>query len=193
MKKLFIILFLLISAASNATYLMHTQDDCGPAALTEALNNAGYAISYDKITEIMKWKEHKIGVFTDLLDTPPAHFQVLKTLGIPYKIVTVNDIKAGEAVAGVTIILIHSLSSPFLQQHYVVLRRVDPVNNKIIVQWGDGTDKQFSFDNFQNIYSIGGPTNTAYQVGEYGKQPKKIWQIIGTMVAKFMRWAVGRK
>ena len=187
MKKLLAI-FLLFSVSACADYKLTSPDDCGPCALLEAETNAGYHFTLAEIKKTFNWKE---GVAVDLLDTPSAHFQALKDMGIPYRIVTCQEVLNGSCQNGKTVLLLHSLDHPILTQHWVVLRNVS--DEWISVQWGDGSDRLFNPKAFATVFAGGGPTNTAYEVGQAGRKPKYIWEVVGSWFAKVMKFVFGRK
>lgn len=139
------------------TYLMQTQTDCGPAALSFATG-----VDYSRVCSSWGWENHG-DVRDDLLDSPWHHFAVLEKLRIQFQIVTCGAIMAGKCGPNKTVILLHNLESPFLKQHWVVLESANP--EYVSVHWGDGSVKRFAHAAFQKAYSAGTPA-CAYEVGK---------------------------
>lgn len=154
---------------------MRTKSDCGPAAIA-----AASGLPYEQV--MAAWPSKFRG---NLQDSPLHHKATLRNLGLRQRVVTCGDILAGRCPAGLTIVLLHSLDNPatplpedLLQQHWVVVARVDPAvpsqaQARVFVHWGDGTLKAFAAEAFQVVYA-GGPVSgpaCAYVIGE-GEVPR---------------------
>lgn len=152
-------------------YLMRTDSDCGPAALAAVLNE-----SYENLLDRWPggWKDGDRGILGAPNDTPYDHFSLLAGMGIPWQVRTCREILAGEATNDKTLILLHALDHPYLSQHWVVLKEVTPV--LVTVWWGkpECQVKQFTAENFRQLYAGGWPA-CAYEIG-IGDTKLSWWQ-----------------
>lgn len=138
-------------------YVMLNQFDCGPCCVSSVTG-----IPIGEIKHVWGWKDFN-SELDDVLDTPLSHYAILNELGIKYKIVNCGEILSGNAIPRRTVILIHGLIKPFLNQHWVVLYDY-PASNTVKLLMGDSElPKSFTFDNFQKLYSGGTPA-CAYQI-----------------------------
>lgn len=138
------------------TYQQRTKTDCGPACVSSVTGE-----DYGRVCDLWGWRNHG-DIRDDLLDSPWHHFAALTKLRQPWAIVTCGDIIRGVAKPEKTVILLHGLQNPYLQQHWCILASASPV--AVCVHWGDGTVKHFSRESFERAYAGGSPA-CAYEVG----------------------------
>jgi ABC-type bacteriocin/lantibiotic exporter with double-glycine peptidase domain len=155
------------------TYRMTNSYDCGPCALAEA---SGKSVAEVKMA--MRWPDNNDSR-DNLMDSPANHFLAKQRLRIPYRVVTAGQIMRSECKPDRTVILIHGDGAigSWLAQHWVVLYKVEA--DRVHVQWGDGNIHHWAFDKFQERYSNGGPTATAYEV----------MPVVAKPVTKYSWWA----
>ena len=112
-------------------YLMHSSDDCGPAAISAVTGTP-----YDQIISRWPggWRGGDRGRLGMPNDTPYDHFALLRDLGAPWRIVTCCEILAGQAAPEKTVILLHHPQHPWLKQHWCILRGVTPTH--VDLWWG---------------------------------------------------------
>lgn len=174
-------------------YKMRTQSSCGPDELGAIL--APFGVSQENVDKVFGIRD--IGKFADLMDTPAAHYQALKDLGIPFrsKGLSPQDVICGKCQPYRTAVLVHAKDDPktilpesWLQQHWVIY--AGQKDGKILLLVGDGKiPKAVSPEAFSASVVRGGPTNTIYEVGvgdEHVIKPIS-W------FAKLMKWIFGRK
>jgi hypothetical protein len=167
-------------------YKMENNYDCGPCAVAFAICNFDnqFAIPFSDELKLIKerwgWNDHN-NAWDNLQDSPWHHFAVLKTSKYNWKIRTCGEVLGDQCGNNKTVILIHSPSHPYLQQHWVVLHGTGP--DSVFVHWGDGEIRAISKKDFAVWYAGGSPA-CAYEVGiGNGKL---------TWYQKFYVWLTGR-
>lgn len=158
-------------------YLMRTPSDCGPAAISAATE-----IPYEQVLAAWPggWGEDDRGRLGMPNDTPANHAVVLEALGIKARIVTCGEILSGTLPADRVIALLHDLKSPILVQHWVVVQGADAQG--VRCHMGNGKIKQYSFNDFTELYSAGWPA-CAYVIGE-PPRPLRWWERILNWLAR---------
>jgi hypothetical protein len=147
-------------------YKMETGYDCGPRALSSATS-----IPYEKIIEEWQWRDYND--FRDnAKDTPWHHFNVLQKLKIPFKRYKPIDVIEKRCAGEKTLILFHDPASPFLSQHWVLLKHV--ADEEIHIDLGNGKVGCYTPETFLKyadaswpivVYTVGSgdDKNTWYQ------------------------------
>lgn len=152
-------------------YLMRSDDDCGPAMLAEITG-----LPYETI--IAKWPGGWRGGDRGRLgapnDTPYDHFQLLSSLGQPFRVVTLGEILHSETAPGKTALLLHGLSSPLFNQHWALFYGYDPTTDRVTLAMGDGTFCHKSRATVEKLIYRGWP-NCCYEVGR-GNCKVSWWQ-----------------
>jgi len=155
---------------------------CGLLCLEAALDNAGFPRSRAEIQALMGWRETG-DIRADILDNFAAHKRALDELQVPWRIVDESQILRGECANGKTVVLLHGKDDPktllpedWLNQHWAILTWWETVktgnqlrDGYVQMEWGDGSVRQFSHEQFKAVYSRGGPTNSAYEIGVDGR------------------------
>lgn len=147
---------------------MSTEFDCGPVGSYNAI--AAY-LPEDKLPPyenfLRLWHWPGSGEWRDnLRDQPGDHIAVLRKLGVPYRRVTARDIIENKCPFWRTVVLLHDPANPIMVQHWCrYIARLD-IEEKIYVDWGNGKNKVFAFDEFEKMFGAGVP-DFAYVVGEH--------------------------
>lgn len=158
-----------LACVRNMQYLMRTDNDCGPAALSAAAD-----VGYDIVMRAWPY-----GFGGNASDSPWHHDQALANLGLRRRICTLGEILDGKCPVDRTVILFHlgdRLQEQALRQHWVVLKNVSPTQVEV---WnGQGPENgpgwwTMSVDDFKNHYAAASPA-CAYVVGE-GSIPVLAW------------------
>jgi hypothetical protein len=155
------------------TVEMSNNFDCGPVGSYNAL--AAYLPPeklppYENYLRLWRWPGS--GEWRDnLRDQPGDHLTVLRKLGIPHRRTDAEEIIAGKALAFKTVILLHDPEDPILTQHWCrLVARYEP-EQKIYVDWGNGKNKAFPYEEFKRRFKAGVP-DFAYVIGE--GEPSKV-------------------
>jgi uncharacterized protein YlzI (FlbEa/FlbD family) len=105
-----------------------------------------------------------ISKFGNLSDTPANHADALNRLGVRWRWVDVNAIERMDCNPGKTVILLHSLKNPVLMQHWAVVEIISGQGAALDMGTPDMKPVWYSWVVLRNLYTAGGPTNTAYEV-----------------------------
>lgn len=144
--------------------------DCGPAAELDILNRLGINITYEEL--IKKWGFPKRATLANLRDSPGAHWRVLRSLGTPRKLITLNDILNNNFKPDFTMVLVHLPENPLLYQHWTIVHKVTETD--VFLHWGlpdpigslnPAEPKRFSREEFTKMYADATPA-CAFVVGE---------------------------
>jgi len=173
-------------------YLMQSQRSCGLDALTAALDNAGFPRRREEIQDLMGWRETG-DIRADILDNPTAHKAVLdKVCPGMWRWVDAEQILRGECAVNKTVVLLHGKDDPktllpedWLNQHWAILAWWETVktgqqfrDGYVQFEWGDGTTRNFSRENFLKAFNGGGEwvkikhgggVKSAYEIGVDGR------------------------
>ena len=149
-------------------YLMESQSDCGPAMTRYMLSKHGVEISYSDLK--WEWMWPVFEWMQNLRDSPGAHWRILRKHGIPWKVVTLEDILGGKCVVDNVCVLIHSKDNPdtpiinegLIYQHWIPLTKV--TDTQVQAYYGDGTERFWNLETFKNLYKNSFP-DCAYEVG----------------------------
>lgn len=160
--------------------------NCGPVALKTATG-----LDYEDIIHRWPggWKEvtddtGRLGIPND---TPADHFTLLESFGLPYRLVDIDTLLAGQCQKEKTVLLLHLVKRPenlwekFLNffrgvfcQHWVTL--YDYQNGLYLLDWGYDLEsgakmiKAYDRDGLENLLLTGWPY-CVYEVGVSGNKP----------------------
>lgn len=149
---------------------MRSSFDCGPAAELDILNRLGVNISYEEL--IKKWGFPKRAFLGNLRDSPGAHWRILRSLGVPWKLITLQDILENNFKPDFTMVLVHLPENPWFYQHWTIVHKV--TDKEVFLHWGladpigslnPAAPKKFSRQEFVKLYADGSPA-CAFIVGE---------------------------
>lgn len=142
-------------------YLMRTDNDCGPAALS-----AASGLPYEQVMAAWPY-----GFAGNASDSPWHHDASMAALGIKRRIATCQEIIAGQCADNRTVVLIHAFDNPLMSQHWAVLSGV--TDSLVGLHMGNGQIKLFTITQFEQLYSGATPA-CAYVSGE-GEVPVLAW------------------
>jgi hypothetical protein len=184
---------------------MKTKKDCGLTAMSFVLADVlgvPYEQVYDHLKTIMEYGDN------DLDDNPAEHERVINEFSKAYpefnlKYNLVKPIKeplfSDKLPNNRTIILVHDVPElpqiikilfGLLRQHWCVLHSVQIQTRHVIVWWGDGSLRKFSFKEFEDML-INATPQCVYTIGEsleYNKNPwySKWYAIVINVIEKII-------
>lgn len=164
-------------------YMMRSESDCGPAALS-----AITGLPYERIIRAWPggWRDGDRGRLGSPNDTPWDHFSLLQSLGIPWRIVPLAEILAGRIPNDKTMILLHrpgNLLRATLEQHWGVIQGVDAEG--VRVHMGSGQCRLFDKEQITDAYADGWPA-CAYVVGEGKTYLPWRMRLVAALTGKFI-------
>lgn len=149
---------------------MRFTTDCEVAALATAA-----CVPWEKARDALGWRELPLGAENPVFGNPVSVSLAIERLGFKAVNRTCNDLIKGIAAKNKTLVLVHSLSSPTLVQHWVVFSDVN--QHLITFHWGDGTQRSFPHAHFLELFTRGTP-NAAWEVGPKECQISRLQQLL---------------
>lgn len=138
--------------------LMRNSTDCEIPVIANACD-----VTYEQAKAALSWRNLFGPLENPVFGNPWNLYRALIKLGFWKKNITLNDLLAGRAEPGKTIVLIHNPKKPFTSQHWVTWhgRCADKYH---LLAWGDSTTFVLATDQQMTDYYKKGWPPCAFQV-----------------------------
>lgn len=178
-------------------YIMQNSFDCGLALELDILNRLGIKVSYEELSK--KWAFPKREFLANLRDSPGAHWRILRSYKVPWRLTNLGEILSGKYKPDYTVVLVHNLKSPLstvLVQHWTSIHEVTETH--VFLNWGVPNEetpdlppksKKFTHEDFGKMYYKGLPA-CAFIVGE--GDMKWTWEMTWDFLLHYLLYIPGK-